>query len=170
MAAPSASRRGAGSRSGSTSGVQILGLKELRTELRKLENPRQWTTALGKVQRDIAKQVAEWSRSTAAGMGGPASHAPFTKAIVGRGTVTGARIQINNPDAYAAFWGAKQRSGWNVGNSTPNLPRWVGNSWDVGVAGQGPYAINDTIADRMDDIVRAYREGIDELTAEAFGD
>ncbi len=166
MAAPSRGRSSGRERTGATSGVYIYGLPELRRELKKLDNPRQWTTELGRVQRRIAQQVASWARGTAEGMGGPQK--VFASAIVGRGTATGARIQIAKADAYAAFWGAKQRSGWNVRNETPNLPRWVGNSWDVGVAGQGPYAINDTIADRMDDIVRAYREGIDDLTAQAF--
>lgn len=182
MAAPSASRRGIGARTGSTSGanigargaVQIVGLKEFRQKLKELDNPREWSKKLGQVQREIAKRVAAWSAGEAEGMGGPQGH--FAKAIKGRGGVTGARIQIANESANAAFWGAKQRSGWFARSRYSAYdggglqhPRWVGNSWDVGVAGQGPYAINDTIADRMDEIVKDYREGMTALAAEAFG-
>ena len=98
-------------------------------------------------------------------MGGPQRH--FAKAIRARGGVAGARLTIGDTNAYAAFWGAKQRTGWNAGNSTPNLPEWVGNSWKVGGPG-GPYAINPAIRNHMDDILKAYREGIDALMDEAF--
>lgn len=169
MAAPSRARRGGGTRSGSTSGadVQVVGLREFRAELKQLENSKRWLQDLGRAQREIANKVAGWSRFAAAGLGGPHKH--FAGAIVGRGGVTGARIQIADENANAAFWGAKQgTSGWNAGGDTPNLPSWVGNSWDVGVAGQGPYAINDTIARKADEILRMYGDAIDQITADAF--
>jgi hypothetical protein len=80
---------------------------------------------------------------------------------------TGARVGVSNRMANAAFWGAKQRTGWNAGNATPNLPDWIGNSWKVGGPG-GPYGINPAIRTHMDDIIKAYREGIDALMDEAF--
>lgn len=146
--------------------MEVIGLREFAAELRQLQNSRRWLQELGKSQREIARKVAGWSRFAASGMGGPQRH--FASAIAGSGGVTGARVQIADPNAYAAFWGAKQRSGWNVGNETPNLPRWVGNAWDVGVAGQGPYAINETVATRTDEILRMYGEAIDRITADAF--
>jgi hypothetical protein len=177
MAAPSRARRAAGARTGSSSGpaVQVVGLPEFRAKLRQLVNPREWSKKLGHVQREIAKKVAQWAQAEARGMGGPQRH--FAGAIRGRGGVAGARIQIGNEDANAAFWGAKQRSGWFVasryaaywGSDGQHSP-WVGNSWDVGAFGQGPYAINPTIAEHRDDIVKAYREGLMELAAEAFPD
>lgn len=173
MAAPSTRRRGAGTRTGSTSGaaVEVQGLAELRRELRRLENPREWTKELGRVQRDVAKKAAGWAQTSAKGMGGPQSH--FATAIRGRGGVTGARIVVARPEANAAFWGAKKRTGWyaryRYSQSTGQQhPRWVGASWDVAKAGEGPYAINASLAARMPEIERMYLAGIDALTKRAF--
>lgn len=83
-------------------------------------------------------------------MGGEQRH--FASAIKGRGTVTGARIQIDGlAGSDGAFWGAKQYRQFNP---------WVGNSWSAGVAGQGPYAINDTIAEMQDEIQQMYLDGV----------
>lgn len=145
--------------------IEVVGLAELRRQLRQMENPRRWTTELTRSQREIAKQVAAWSQGTARAMGGPQGH--FASAISGRANQRGAYVGVRNPAANAAFWGAKQRTGWNAGNSTPNLPEWVGNSWAAGVAGQGPYAINDTIARHMGDILRTYGDAVDRIWGEA---
>jgi hypothetical protein len=145
--------------------VEVVGLPAFRKQLRQLENPRRWTTELGRVHRDLAKDVASAARGAASGMGGP--QRKFAGAIVGRGGASGARIGLRGNDANAAFWGAKQRTGWNAGTETPNLPKWVGNSWEVGAAGQGPYAINATIAARMDEILEQYGDAIDRLWGEA---
>lgn len=176
MAAPSRGRRGAGDRTGSTSGanlgggrVVIVGLDDLRRELRRLEDPKGWTKKLSGLQRTIAREAAGWARSEAAGMGGPFAH--FANAIRGYGTVSGARIGIGNGNANATFWGAKKRTGWNAGNGgKAQHPSWVGASWDVGVHGQGPYAINQAIANHLPDIIDRYSEGIDDITRRAFPD
>ena len=168
MAAPSRSIRGPGTRSGSTSGVEVLGLSAFRKELRQLEDPKPWTRELGKVNREVAKQGAEWARAAATAMGGPQKH--FAGAIRGYGSAASARIAVKDQDAYAAFWGAKQRTGWNAGNKTPNQPEWVGNSWDAAVHGQGPYAINDALATRLRQLEALYINGIDDITRRAFPD
>lgn len=152
------------------SAATIVGLPEFRRELRKLDNPRVWTKELGTIQRDLAKAVLRWSQAEAAGSDGATRHRPFIRALSARGNQREARILVRNPAANAAFWGAKQRTGWNAGNSTPNQLPWVGNSWTVGHRGQGPYAINAAIADHMDDILREYRERIGDLAARAFSD
>lgn len=157
--------------SGSTSGadlVRIDGLKELRKALRAAEDPKAWGKELGRANRDGARQVAAWAQATAQAMGGPFAH--FAPQISGRATQTAARIQIDST-ANATFWGAKGRSGWNYGNDgAPQHPEWVGSSWDVGVVGQGPYAINDTIARRSVEIDVIYRAVIDRIAGEAFPD
>lgn len=168
MAAPSKGIRGPGTRSGSTSGVEVLGLSAFRKELRQLEDPKPWTRELGKVNREVAKQGAEWARAAASAMGGPQKH--FAGAIRGYGSAASARIAIKDQDAYAAFWGAKQRTGWNAGNQTPNQPEWVGNSWDAAVRGQGPYAINDALATRIRQLEALYINGINDITRRAFPD
>lgn len=171
--APSRGRRSSGTRSGATSGanVETIGLREFRQQLKQAENPRRWTTELGRSQRDIAKKVAGWSQFAASGMGGPQGH--FAGAIKGRGGATGAYIQIADEEANMAFWGGKKRTGWYTRYRFKDSPRaqhpaWVGNSWDVGVAGQGPYAINDTIAERLDDIQQMYGEAVDRIWGEAL--
>lgn len=168
MAAPSKGIRGPGTRSGSTSGVEVLGLSAFRKELRQLEDPKPWTRELGNVNREVAKQGAEWARAAATAMGGPQKH--FAGAIRGYGSAASARIAVKDQDAYAAFWGAKQRTGWNAGNKTPNQPEWVGSSWDAAVHGQGPYAINDALATRIRQLEALYINGIDDITRRAFPD
>lgn len=169
MAAPSRARRGAGTRSGSTSGVQIVGLAALRKELRKLEDPRTWSKALAAVHREVAQDVAAEARSNASSMGGAFRH--FAPAIRGYGSVQAARVGLRDPNSYATFWGAKQQwTGWNVQSEgrRPNHPDWVGNSWDVAVRGQGPYALNDAAADRSEQSIQTLSEGIDAILRDAF--
>lgn len=148
--------------------AQVVGLDELRRELRKLEEPRAWSKELGAVHRVIGRKAAGWAQAEAGRMGGVQKH--FATAIRGYGTVQAARIAVARPEANAAFWGAKQRTGWNAGNQTPNQPAWVGNSWQAGVRGQGPYAMNDALADHIDDVIDEYGDGIDRLTRRAFPD
>lgn len=148
--------------------MRIDGLKELRKELRKAEDPKSWGKALGRANREGAQRVATWSQGAAQSMGGPYAH--FASMISGRATQTAARIQIDST-ANATFWGARGRSGWNYGNGGfAQHPEWVGNSWDVGRTGQGPYAINETIARRAVEIDAIYRGVIDEIYAGAFPD
>ncbi len=81
-------------------------------------------------------------------------------------------MQVRDSAANAAFWGAKQdHTGWNAGNrGQPNQPEWVGNSWDVGVKGQGPYALNEAIATHLDSYLEEMWDGIDRVVAQAFPD
>ena len=159
MAPPSLSRRGPGTRTGSTSGVSVEGLTEFRRDLRALDNSSRWLRELAAEQRVIANTVAGRSRFAASAMGGPQKH--FASAIKGRGSSTGARIQIDSnryPGADGAFWGAKQYR---------QFDDWVGSSWSAGVKGEGPYAINDTIADMADEIVEMYGAGIERVALAA---
>lgn len=147
--------------------VEVVGLKELRRELRRLDDPRGWTKQLTAVNRGLGRQGAQWAQGAAGGMGGVQAH--FAGSIRGYGNASGARIGVAGK-ANAAFWGAKQRTGWNARNQTANQPEWVGAGWEVAVAGQGPYAINSALAAHVDDIVDLYAEGIDDLTRRAFPD
>jgi hypothetical protein len=168
MAAPSKGIRGPGTRTGSTSGVEVSGLNAFRRELKTLENSREWTKELGALNRVIAKDAAADARAAAEAMGGVQKH--FAAAIKGYGAAAAARIRIADERANAAFWGAKQRTGWNAGNQAPNQPEWVGNSWDVAVRGQGPYAINDSVADNADKYAAQYGDGFLYIARRAFPD
>lgn len=157
-----------GANSGADLSVRVEGLKELRKVLKQAEDPKAWGKELGRANRDGARQVASWAQGEARAMGGPFAH--FAGEISGRATQTAARVQIDST-ANATFWGAKGRSGWNYGNAgAPQHPAWVGASWEVGVVGQGPYAINETIARRSVEIDAIYRSVIDRILSEAFSD
>lgn len=147
--------------------TEIVGLKEFRKELRRLDNPRVITRELGAEFRGIAKDVEGWSQSRARALGGPFAH--FAKQIKGRGGATGARITVGS-DANATFWGAKASTGWNAGNDgRPQHPEWVGTGWDVGGTG-GPYAINAAIRAHEDQIVDDVGDAIERIAAKAFPD
>lgn len=179
MVAPSQRTRSGGTRSGSTSGaaIRVEGLAEFRRELRKLSEPRAWSKELAGLHRDLAKDMAAKAQAEARGMGGIQRH--FADAIRGYGTAPAARLGITAGrkgerywGAYAAFWGVKDnRTGWNNDGSKPNIKaEWVGNSWDVAVIGQGPYAINSTLATHQRYIVEKYGHAFDALARRAFPD
>jgi len=143
--------------------VSIPSLKELRKELKKLEDARPWLKELTAANRDVARDVAGWSRAAAVSMGGQQAH--FADALAGRATQTQARVEVagartpkGKARANPAFWGTKAQ-----GN-------WIGTSWDVGVSGQGPYAINEAVARRYVEIEARFRRLIDDLTHAAFPD
>lgn len=147
--------------------VDVLGLKQLRKSLKGLENEREWAKALSGMNRDLARDVAGWSNSAAAAMGGQQAH--FAGAFRGYATATAARVEIagaRSPRgkfrAAPAFWGRKS-------HQFKGKP-WIGASWDVGVSGEGPYALNDTIARRSVEIDARIKKTIDEITGGAFGD
>ena len=121
----------------------------------------------GMSYRDLARDVAGWSNSAASAMGGQQAH--FAGAFRGYATATAARVEIagaRSPRgkfrAAPAFWGRKS-------HNAKGKP-WIGASWDVGVSGEGPYAINEAIARRSVEIEARFRRLIDEVTGDAFPD
>lgn len=150
-------------------GAEVVGLDEFRRGLKQMENPSRWARELGLAQRKIGREAGGWARFEAQGMGGPFAH--FADSIKGTGGVAGAKITID-PVANAAYWGAKKRTGWYADDrflgEPSQHPPWVGNSWDVAVDGQGPYAINPALAAHVDDIVDLYGQAIDRVAADAF--
>lgn len=163
-------------RSGASSGavVDVVGLKDFRRALKAMDP--EWPKALKGVHAGIGAEGAIRSRAVARGMGGVQAKA--ASAIGFKATVREARIAIYpsaHSDAMAnvAFWGAKKRTGWYARNrygdsATPQHPRWVGNSWDVAEAGQGPYAINAALASYKPDIWEAYFQMVLDLAHDAF--
>lgn len=88
--------------------------------------------------------------------------------IVGKASFKGAAVSVQNtpeePFTLGAFWGSKR----------PQFPRtpWVGSSWSAGERGEGPYFINDAIADRADQSEEEIGDLIDDiaLRTRAFPD
>lgn len=150
-------------------GVDVKGLKEFRSELKRVDAgfPKQLRT----VHKDIADDVADRARGIASGMGGVQAKA--AGALKGYATQTQASVGVSGGGiANVAYWGAKKHTGWyaHIHSSRPQHPAWVGNSWEPGVAGQGPYAINDALAEKLPDIDDAYLDAIEDLARSAFPD
>lgn len=123
--------------------VHVEGLREFQRGLRDMDRDlaREFRDALA----DVGRKSAEEGRYRA--QGGTRQQAAAAYNIENRATMKAATISIGNgnnlPFAVGAFFGAKA---W------PQFPTWVGNSWEVGVAGQGPYHVNAAIADNVDQI------------------
>lgn len=155
-----------------TSGVHVEGLNELRSALRQV-GP-EWPKHLRAVHLKIAKRMAVIAAAFARAMGGVQAKA--ASAIKGRASQRDAKIGVRNsrgiPFAAVAFWGAKRHTGWYAKRQYASGPAqhdpWVGNSWEVAVAGQGPYAINDALASHSPQIVEWYGDMVDDLMREAF--
>jgi len=153
--------------------VQVVGLTELRRELRKLEEPRGWTRELSSVHRTLARDLEPKAQAAAASLGGQQRH--FARSIKGYGSATGARLGIasagkgqKNWGANAATWGVLDNITGRNRSSTPNLKvPWVGNTWDIAM-GQGPEAIVSTIVRETPRIVDSYGGMVDDLTRRAF--
>ena len=167
-------RSGAASRTGASSGVEVIGLKEFRRGLKAVGA--EWPKELRRVHKTIADRGAALAQGFASGMGGVQAKA--AGAIRGRANQRSARIGVaggrGSPMANVAFWGAKRHSGWyaaaRYSDSPPQHPPWVGNSWEPAVFGQGPYAINPALARYLPELLDEYGQMIDRLAADAFPD
>jgi len=143
--------------------VKVEGLAAFRKELKALEGDTNWNRELTRGMRGVATKAAGWARSEAQSMGGQQAH--FASALFGRATATQARIEVageRSPKgkvrANPAFWGR---------NSQGN---WIGASWDVGIPGEGPYAINTAIFRHRDDLVEEIGDVFDAVIRQAFPD
>jgi len=139
-----------------------------------------WPKEVQKVNRKVAETGSALARARASSLGGV--WARNAAAIKPRATATFGAVRISpsrakgskTRGAMAAFWGSNQRSGWyantaHAGSSGARQhPPWVGNTWQPGVAGQGPYAINDALAAYGPQLLEEWAHGIDEVTARAF--
>lgn len=160
----------------SPAAIQVQGLSEFRKELKALG--KEWPKQLTKVHKEVAKLATDAARSAAAG--GTRQQRAAATGLRARATVAGATVGVNagarTPFANVAFWGMKGRSGWYANEAhkgTPGKPQgppWIGNTWQVGVAGQGPYAINAAIAKVAPQLLEELGKGVDELTRRAFPD
>lgn len=150
-------------------GAQIIGLKEFRAALKAM-GP-EWPRELRAVHRKIATEGARRSSAVAAGMGGEQGH--FAGAIGSASSQREARVTVR-PQANAAFWGAKKHTGWYAApryfDSPAQHPKWVGASWEPAEFGQGPYAINDALAQYKPQMFEDYLKMIDDLAHRAFPD
>lgn len=143
------------------SATSVRGLKEFRALLKQADG--QWPKELAKAHREIARKVAGTAQANA--QDGEPVQRKAAPAIKGSGTQSGAAIRVSGgakyPFADGAFWGAL---------AFPQFPEWVGNTWDAGVASEGPYAINPAIASEIPDILATYDQMVADLFDRAFPD
>lgn len=150
--------------------VEITGIKEFRAALKAM-GP-EWAPKLRDVHEQIARRGAALSRGNAQGMGGVQAKAAGT--IKGRGNQRQATIAVSGQKGLGnvAFWGAKRHTGWyanpRYSDGKAQHPPWVGNTWEVAEHGQGPYAINEALADNLPDIEEQYLNMIVNLANKAF--
>ena len=146
-------------------------LKALAKNLRAAD--KQLPKQLAKVNQRAAEIIAGESRANAASDGGlEAKAAPAIKASAAQGEV---RIVVAatsaHPYALVAFLGAQRHTGWysdsRYDDGHPQHPAWIGDTWVPGETG-GPYAINQAIRDRLDDMLEAHGQAVDDFVDQAF--
>ena len=153
---------------GASSGVEIVGLKEFQAALRVLDV--RWDSAFSLAHQKIATKGAAYARTAA--RGGSKLEQKGASAIGPQWTKTQARVAVLpskflDPMANVAYWGAKRHTGWYAAgryrDSTPQHPKWVGNTWEPLVPGQGPYVINTALAYRKEQLLDEYFEAIEAI-------
>ncbi len=141
----------------------------------------EWPKQVKEVNKTIATKGARRAMGRALSMGGV--WARNASAIKPRATARFGSVQVKpsrarssrTAGAKSAFWGSNKRTGWyaadRFASSTGRQhPPWVGNTWAAGVRGQGPYAINDALADYGPELLEDWGDAIEELTRRAFPD
>lgn len=148
--------------------MKVAGLDEFTASIRKAS--KDLGTEQRKKHRVVSTKAVGWVKSAASG-GTPLERLGAAD-IAPSATVAAARLLIRNGPGRPAFWGAKGHSGWydqpKFAGSTPQFPTWVGNTWIAGKRGEGPYVINDVLADRVEEIEALYAEAYEAAVKSAF--
>lgn len=154
-------------------GVEVDGLADFGRQLKAAE--RDLAKEQRRANREVATQVVRWAQSAASG--GTRQQAAAARQIRPRATTKAARLAIgaskSAPFARAAFWGSDKRTGWYAqakydGSAGRQSKPWVGNAWVAGQRGEGPYVLNDAIADHVEQIEQLYLGAVDRAMARAF--
>lgn len=139
-----------------------------------LADPKAWRKEARKTYRKVGTVAAKYAR--AAMREGDAQLAGSARAVRGTSNTTSASLGVSNrvvPYALAATWGTKGRTGWYAAErfdgGRPNNPPWVGASWTVATAGEGPRGINDALAAHEDELVQLFADQVLDLATRAFG-
>lgn len=138
--------------------TEVRGLADFQRDLRSVD--RRWGGELRKALKSVSEPVAESARGRASSSGGTLGKAaPSIKAQAEQRAAKISWGSAREPWAIGAIMGAKQY---------PQFRPWVGSSWQIGARGQGPYAVNEAIADAEDEIVDGIGDALIELSHEAF--
>jgi len=141
---------------------RVEGLREFQAELRALDRtlPRELRAGLKRAAELAASEARERARAS----GGVLAKAEVVESIKAQAEQRAAKISWGSaraPMAAGAIMGSIQFAQFRP---------WVGASWTPGVAGQGPYAINEAIAAKRDEIEEAILDEISRIAAKAFPD
>ena len=154
-------------RSGS---IRIRGISELRKELKKLDDPKQFEDRLKDAHHKIALLVESGARPKLASLkGGMGSRAADT--LTARRTVIGARIALGaagTPWAQGIEFGAKRNLRRVVGDKT--IRGWNQFLPWRGIGEGAGYAIFPTIRQNQTQIREMYEAEVGRITADAFPD
>lgn len=105
--------------------------------------------AIAKAHRGFAAEYRGKARTAA--QSGTAQQRRMAGGIGSKADKTRASLTVKNtkgaPGAQGAFWGAKKY---------PQFQPWVGQGWDVAVRGEGPYVINQLLAEDRDRIEQGF--------------
>jgi len=140
--------------------TEIVGLRDFQRELRALD--KKLGTELRQGLKRAAEVGAEGARARAGS--GNRMQAAAAASIKAQAEQRAAKVSFGSaalPYAVGAFMGALA---W------PQFEPWVGNTWAVGQPGEGPYLVNQGLADRMDAMLDEVGKEIDRLASRAFPD
>lgn len=140
--------------------TKIVGLAEFQRDLRLVD--KRWGTELRLGLKEAAEIGASHARSKAQSMSPLLRKA--ADAIRATSEQRASKLAFTSNAkrlrfATGAFLGAK---------AYPQFQPWVGSSWEVGRRGSGPYAINDAVADKENEIVDAVADSFDRIARKAF--
>lgn len=144
--------------------IRVEGAAALSRALRQF--PAASKKEIRKSNLQVSRKAREWGRAAAGrgsrleskmagGIGAGASSKQAYLSV---------RNTVRSPGATVAFWGARKRTGWYAAEryqdgGRPQHPPWVGNRWQAGARNQGPYVINEMLADRLPQLQRLYWDG-----------
>lgn len=142
--------------------VEIRGLKEFRAELKAAEGKLE--RELTKANKKAAEVAAERGRAKVSGL------LPVQRKVSSLIRAAGLGTKSVVRSGGAGFPGVLTMGALLGAKRYKQFPAWVGNDWDVGVAGTGPYGVNDAIAESLPEFIETYDAMLVELTARAFPD
>jgi len=157
-------------------GEMIDGLRSAQRDLRREQR---------RANRDVAVQAQQWARSAASR--GTRQQQAMAGAIQARASATMAKLALSTAGKWGAanpaFWGQTRKFGWYGGwyrgervkrrtagfaDGPPQGPKWVGSNWIGGVKGEGPYVLNDALADHIEEIGDLYLDAYERALKAAF--
>lgn len=162
-----------GGSSSVSTGVDIKELREFRRSLKDRADAKAWVRTLASASKRGGQIIVNEARSNASGMGG--QQAAAAGAIKASASAEGISIRVGRtaraPFGLAAFWGAERQTGWYgqgryFNSMGVQFKPWVGASWDVGQAGEGPYAVNAAIASKIDEVMDGWSDDVIQIMNE----